>query len=78
MRPPPAAAPITPVSFLTLVRPVQVKYRQEGLRSLPQSLYAQLAETAETQLARTVSELQSQVRALPQVFSVSLDPVAQP
>lgn len=45
--------------------PVQRKYKQDGLKSLSRSLYAQLAETAETQLAKTVAELQSEVRLLP-------------
>lgn len=46
-------------SFLCLL---QSKYKGDGIRSLSQSLYSQLPETTETQLARTVSELQSQVR----------------
>lgn len=41
--------------------PVQSKYKQDGLKSLSQSLYCQLAETAETQLAKTAAELQSEV-----------------
>lgn len=43
------------------VSPVQSKYKEDGMRSLSQSFYSQLPETAETQLARSVSELQSQV-----------------
>lgn len=34
------------------------------MRSLSQSFYSQLPETAETQLARNVSELQSQVTTI--------------
>lgn len=40
----------------------QSKYREDGIRSLSQSFYSQLPDTAETQLARTASELQSEVR----------------
>lgn len=40
---------------------VQSKYKEDGIKSLSQSLYSQLPETAETQLAKTVSELQSEV-----------------
>lgn len=32
------------------------------MKSLSQSFYSQLSETAETQFAKTVSELQSEVR----------------
>lgn len=32
------------------------------MKSLSQSVYSQLSETAETQFAKTVSELQSEVR----------------
>lgn len=46
------------------VSPVQSKYKEDGMRSLSQSFYSQLPETAETQLARSVSELQSQVTAM--------------
>lgn len=42
--------------------PLQCKYKENGIKSLSQSLYSHLPETAETQLARTVSELQSEVR----------------
>lgn len=45
--------------FLCLL---QNKYKENGIRSLSQSLYSQLPETAETQLAKTVSEVQSEVR----------------
>lgn len=44
--------------------PVQNKYKQDGLKGLSQSLHSQLAQTAETQLAKTVAELQSEVRPL--------------
>lgn len=40
----------------------QSKYREDGMKSLSQSFYSQLSETAETQFAKTVSELQSEVR----------------
>lgn len=40
---------------------VQNKYKEDGMRSLCQSFYSQLPDTAETQLAKTVSELQSEV-----------------
>ena len=40
---------------------LQIKYKEDGMRSLSQSVYCQLPETAETQLAKTVSELQSEV-----------------
>lgn len=40
----------------------QNKYKEDGMRSLSQSFYSQLPETAETQFAKTVSELQSEVR----------------
>lgn len=42
--------------------PLQVKYKEDGMKSLSQSVYSQLPETTETQFAKTVSELQSQVR----------------
>lgn len=45
--------------FLCLL---QNKYKEDGMKSLSQSLYSQLPETTETQLAKTVSELQSEVR----------------
>lgn len=41
---------------------LQVKYQEEGKRSLSQSLYSQLPETSQTRFARDVSELQSHVR----------------
>lgn len=50
---------------------VQNKYKEEGLRSLPQSLYSQLPETPETQLAKTVGELQSEVRLVFTVFYIN-------
>lgn len=51
--------------------PVQNKYKEEGLRSLSQSLYSQLPETAETQLAKTVAELQSEVRLASALIYIS-------
>lgn len=39
----------------------QIKYKEEGLKSLPQSLYSQLPQTADTEFAKSVSELQSEV-----------------
>lgn len=53
-----------PPDCCSLAAPFQRKYKQDGLRSLSQSLYSQLAETAETQLAKSLSELQSEVRLL--------------
>lgn len=41
---------------------LQVKYREEGLRSLSHSLYSQLPQTSQTRLARSLSELHSPVR----------------
>lgn len=57
------------------VSAVQNKYKEDGMRSLSQNFYSQLPDTAETQLAKTVSELQSEVttRHLPDsngIFSV--------
>lgn len=40
----------------------QSKYKEGGRKSLSQSFYSQLPETAETQFAKSVSDLQSQVR----------------
>lgn len=42
---------------------LQIKYKEEGLKSLSQSVYSQLPETMATQFARNVSEAQSDVRA---------------
>lgn len=39
----------------------QIKYKDEGLKSLPHSLYSQLPHTTDTQFAKSVSELQSEV-----------------
>lgn len=39
----------------------QKKYKEDGKRSLSQTLYSQLPRTAETQFAKSVSELQSEV-----------------
>lgn len=41
---------------------LQNKYKQSGKESMSSSLYAQLPETAQTQLAAKMSELQSEVR----------------
>lgn len=41
----------------------QNKYRESGVRSLSQSVYSQLPETADTQFARSACELQSEVRS---------------
>uniref|UniRef100_A0A3Q2GIE5 Nebulette n=1 Tax=Cyprinodon variegatus TaxID=28743 RepID=A0A3Q2GIE5_CYPVA len=38
------------------------KYKEDGLKSLSHSLYSQLPETTETTFAKTVSELQSEVK----------------
>lgn len=40
----------------------QTKYKQSGLKSLAQSAYSQLPQTTQTLLAKSVSELQSEVR----------------
>lgn len=56
-------------SVLSVLSPVQSKYKEDGIRSLSQSFYSQLPETAETQLAKTVSELQSEVRTTPITLS---------
>lgn len=39
----------------------QLKYREESRKELSTNLYAMLAETPETKLARAATELQSQV-----------------
>lgn len=39
----------------------QNKYKEEGKKEMSSSLYSQLPETAEMQLAKTVQEFQSQV-----------------
>lgn len=41
---------------------MQSKYKADGLKCLPQSLYSHLPETNETQFVRSVSELLSEVR----------------
>ena len=43
--------------------PSQSKYKEGSRRRLSQSFYSQLPETAETQFAKAVAELQSEVRA---------------
>lgn len=40
----------------------QSKYKEGGRKSLSQSFYSQLPETTETHFAKTVAELQSEVR----------------
>lgn len=40
---------------------LQAKYKESGKKSRSQSVYSQLPETTETQFAKTVSELQSEV-----------------
>ncbi len=40
----------------------QNKYKEDGKRNLSQSFYSQLPETTETQFAKSVAELQSEVR----------------
>lgn len=40
---------------------LQIKYKEDGVKSLSQSFYSQLPQTAETQFARAASELQSEV-----------------
>lgn len=42
----------------------QVTYQQDGRKEMERSLYSLLPETAETQLAKHASELQSEVRTL--------------
>ena len=39
----------------------QNKYKEDSKKSLSQSIYSQLPETSDTQFARTISELQSEV-----------------
>lgn len=39
----------------------QSKYKDSGRRSLSQSFYSQLPETAHTEFVKTVTELQSEV-----------------
>lgn len=41
---------------------LQKKYREEGRKEISTSLYSQLAETTETQHAKTVAEQLSEVR----------------
>lgn len=42
----------------------QVKYKEEGKKELGKNLYSALPETAETQFAKHMSEIQSEVRNL--------------
>ena len=51
--------------------PCQSKYKEGGRRRLSQSFYSQLPETSETQLARSVSELQSEVRTHEQTHTLA-------
>lgn len=53
--------PIRRLQRLLCVSAVQNKYKEDGMRSLCQNFYSQLPDTTETQLAKTVSELQSEV-----------------
>lgn len=48
---------LLPLSFHVF----QKKYKEDGRRSLSQSFYSQLPQTTETQFAKSVSELQSEV-----------------
>lgn len=41
---------------------LQNKYKEEGKKEMSSSLYSQLPETAEMQLAKAVQEFQSEVR----------------
>ena len=41
---------------------VQIKYKEEGRKEMSVNLYSLLPETAETQFAKEVSDLQSEVR----------------
>lgn len=43
---------------------VQVKYKEEGKKEISKNLYSLLPETAETQFAKQMSEIQSEVRTL--------------
>lgn len=57
--PPPPAAGLCDRSSIP-----QVTYQQDGKREMERSLYSLLPQTAETQLAKHASELQSEVRTL--------------
>lgn len=46
---------------------VQVRYKEDGRRSQTVSVYSQLPQTSDTDFAKAVSELQSEVR-LPLVY----------
>lgn len=50
----------------------QSKYK-EGRKSLSQSFYSQLPETAETQFAKSVAELQSEVSSEPFVLTLLIE-----
>lgn len=41
---------------------LQTKYKEDGKRSQTASFYSQLPQTSETQFAKSVSEIQSEVR----------------
>lgn len=49
---------------VTMSSSLQVKYGEDGKKEMERSLYSLLPETAETQFARHVSEIQSEVRTL--------------
>lgn len=42
----------------------QVKYKEDGKKELSKNLYSALPETAETQFAKQMSEIQSEVRTM--------------
>lgn len=50
---------------------VQVRYKEDGRRSQTVSVYSQLPQTSDTEFAKAVSELQSEVR-LPFVYLYNL------
>lgn len=41
---------------------LQVKYRESGMAEISSSLYCLLPQTSQTQLARELSDMQSEVR----------------
>lgn len=51
-----------PHSSLFSFHVLQTKYKEDGKKNLCQSFYSQLPETSETRFAKTVSELQNEVR----------------
>lgn len=50
---------------------VQARYKEDGRRSQTVSLYSQLPQTSDTEFAKAVSELQSEVR-LPFLYLYSV------